>query len=49
MNTFEELSDDLTVVMIAHRLSTVQKCDKLFSLKNGKVILEGKPSDILKG
>ncbi|QNJ30595.1 ABC transporter type 1/ ATPase component [Synechococcus sp. PROS-9-1] len=32
MAAVEELSQELTIVMIAHRLSTVQKCDRLVSL-----------------
>lgn len=31
------LSRDLTLIMIAHRLSTVSKCDRLFEVKQGKV------------
>lgn len=34
---FEELSKDKTVIMIAHRLTTVRNADKIFVLKDGKV------------
>lgn len=34
---FEELSKDKTVIMIAHRLTTVINADKIFVLKDGKV------------
>ena len=48
MNSLEGLSGDLTIVMIAHRLSTVKKCDRIISLQDGKVVLEGKPSAVIR-
>ena len=37
-----------TLIIVAHRLSTVENCDILYTLENGKVIEAGKPSSILK-
>ena len=34
---FEELAKDKTVIMIAHRLTTVRNADRIFVLKDGKV------------
>ena len=34
---FEELSKDKTVIMIAHRLTTVRNADRIFVLKDGRV------------
>lgn len=34
---FEELSKDKTVIMIAHRLTTVRNADRIFVLKYGKI------------
>ncbi len=36
-HAFEELSKNKTVIMIAHRLTTVQNADRIFVLKDGKV------------
>lgn len=36
-----------TLVIIAHRLSTVENCDKLIWLENGRVVSIGRASDIL--
>ncbi len=46
INSIEKLSQDYTVITIAHRLSTVMRCDKIIELENGciKRILKG--SDI---
>lgn len=43
---FEELSKDKTVIMIAHRLTTVRNADRIFVLKDGKVEESG-PHDEL--
>jgi ABC-type multidrug transport system fused ATPase/permease subunit len=32
---------DRTTVIIAHRMSTIEGCDKIFVLENGKVLEEG--------
>ena len=37
MYTLKELSNYLTVITIAHRLTTIQDCDKLIKLNNGKI------------
>ncbi|GAB3983011.1 peptidase domain-containing ABC transporter [Spirosoma terrae] len=37
-----------TIIIIAHRLSTVRKADKIIVLEQGKVIEEGKHVDLLK-
>jgi ATP-binding cassette subfamily B protein len=47
MEAVEELSRDLTMVMIAHRLSTVQRCDRVVRLDHGVVVASGPPSLIL--
>jgi ABC-type multidrug transport system fused ATPase/permease subunit len=43
----EGLSRDLTMVMIAHRLSTVQRCDRVIRLEDGCVAAQGPPADVL--
>ena len=47
MTSIEELSKELTIVIIAHRLTTVQKCDRIISLECGKVFKQGTPSKML--
>ncbi|MDT0575175.1 ABC transporter ATP-binding protein [Croceicoccus sp. F390] len=37
MSAVDKLRGDRTIIMIAHRLSTVRSCDRLFFLKNGTV------------
>jgi ABC-type multidrug transport system fused ATPase/permease subunit len=43
----ENLHGKITILMIAHRLSTVMNADKLFVLENGEIIEEGVPRVLL--
>ncbi len=45
---FEELSRDKTLIMIAHRLSTVMNADKIFVLDNGCCIESGTHEELMK-
>jgi ABC-type multidrug transport system fused ATPase/permease subunit len=47
MEALEAMSRDLTVVMIAHRLSTVQRCDRVIRLANGRIQAQGLPDQVL--
>lgn len=37
MNAINNLGNEYTVIIIAHRLSTVSRCDKVFDISNGRV------------
>jgi ATP-binding cassette subfamily B protein len=47
MDAIDGLNKDLTIVMIAHRLSTVQRCDRVVRLELGRVTADGAPSIVL--
>jgi ABC-type bacteriocin/lantibiotic exporter with double-glycine peptidase domain len=36
------LKGNVTVILIAHRLSTVREADKVIYMENGKILAEGK-------
>jgi ABC-type multidrug transport system fused ATPase/permease subunit len=38
---------NMTVVIVAHRLSTVRSADRIFVIKEGKVVEEGTHNDLL--
>ena len=42
----DELIKGKTVIMIAHRLSTLKYADKIIAIKNGEVVQTGKPSEL---
>ncbi len=41
MDAIDNLSKNITIILIAHRLSTVKKCDKIFLLEKGELKNEG--------
>jgi len=47
ISAIEELKGDRTVIMIAHRLTTVENCDQLYLMKEGEVIDTGTYSELL--
>lgn len=47
MRAVESLSKDLTLVIVAHRLSTLKNCDYILNLKDGEVESYGPPSLML--
>lgn len=38
MKAIDGMSGNKTIIMIAHRLSTVERCDMLIKIKNGKIV-----------
>ena len=44
---FDEIGKNKTVIMIAHRLSTVRDADKIYVLSEGKVIESGTHDELL--
>ena len=47
MDTIFSLTNDITTIIIAHRLSTVERCDTLIWICAGTVHAIGKPDEIL--
>lgn len=43
----EALRGERTIIMIAHRLTTVQNCDLLYLMKDGEIIEKGTYSDLI--
>jgi ATP-binding cassette subfamily C protein len=41
MEALDQLKENRTFIMIAHRLSTVRDCDQLFFLKQGRIEAAG--------
>ena len=41
MDAVNKLSKNITIILIAHRLNTVKRCDKIFLLEKGELINEG--------
>ena len=49
MEALQQLRERYTIIMIAHRLSTVKECDELFMMENGKVTARGTYDELMAG
>ena len=47
VQALEELQGSHTVIVIAHRLSTVRNCNTLFMLSHGRLVAEGSYDDLM--
>ncbi|UZP66754.1 ABC transporter ATP-binding protein/permease [Desulfovibrio mangrovi] len=45
--TVRNLAGSLTMLIIAHRLTTVEHCDRIVWLEDGKIIMDGTPDEVL--
>ena len=48
MDAVNNLNKDITTIIIAHRLSTVKKCDQIYLLKNGQLENQGTFEELIK-
>jgi ATP-binding cassette subfamily B protein len=48
MNELEYLNENLTIIMVAHRLTTLKECDLIIELKDGEIKSQGTYSEIVK-
>ncbi len=47
IEAIESLNRDLTILLVAHRLSTVQHCDIIVEIKHGRVVAQGTYKQLL--
>ena len=47
MDAIDDIHKDTTILMVAHRLSTLKNCDLIVELENGKIKRQGRPSEII--
>jgi ABC-type multidrug transport system fused ATPase/permease subunit len=47
MQAIKQLSKKMSVILIAHRLSTVSACNKIYLLENGSILDEGNYNELL--
>ena len=49
MQALDDLQEQLTIVMIAHRLSTLARCDTIIRMENGAIAQIGTYEEVVKG
>ena len=47
MKNIEAIGQGRTMIFIAHRLVTVEHCDRIFVLDHGKLVEQGTPQELL--
>ena len=47
MESIQFLKRKKTLIIITHRLSAVENCDKIFFIDKGKITKQGSPEEIL--
>lgn len=47
IRSIEALEGDLTIVMIAHRLSTLAECDRVLRLEDGRIVASGSFAEVV--
>ena len=47
MDAVQNIGDEKTIIMIAHRLTTVRACDKIVFLQHGKIAASGSYNELL--
>tara|TARA_A100001015_G_scaffold180321_1_gene200595 strand:+ start:5852 stop:6157 length:306 start_codon:yes stop_codon:yes gene_type:complete len=48
VKTINSLDEEITLIIIAHNLSTIEGCDRLIVMDNGKIQEEGNYEEIIK-
>jgi len=47
MSSINQVSKNLTLIIIAHRKSTILNCDRILHIENGKIIKDGTPKEVI--
>ncbi len=48
MDAIQALMHSKTIILIAHRITTVQECDRIFLMERGRVIAEGRYDELVR-
>lgn len=47
LKTINRLRDHMTIVIISHRLTALERCDTIYWLDNGEIVMHGPSSEVL--
>jgi ABC-type multidrug transport system fused ATPase/permease subunit len=46
-DSIKNIAKDITVVIVAHRMSTIMSCDKIYLLESGKISASGSYKELV--
>ncbi len=49
MEAVHNLGHEITIILIAHRLTTVRECDQIYLLRKGRVVAQGTYDELVEG
>ncbi len=47
MKSIDELGEDVTILLVAHRISTLKNCDLIIKIENGRIVKSGKYDEMV--
>ena len=47
MNAVNNMNKDITIIIVAHRLTTVKKCDMIFKFEKGEIVGQGTFNELI--
>ena len=47
MKALENIGEDITIIIIAHRTTTLKKCDSIIEIDRGEIKAHGKYKDFI--
>ena len=48
MEAINNIGKEITIILIAHRIHTLQNCDEIFKIEKGRLVSKHKYKDLLK-
>ena len=48
MESIKKLSNEITIIVVAHRLKTIKYCNRVIKLEKGQIVADGDPTELIK-
>ena len=48
INHLNNIKTDITIIMVAHRLSSLKNCSRIIKIEDGSIVADGSKQDVIK-